>query len=125
MILVQRYKVPIKAMIYSIAQNYTLTPGPRYIDEGLNSGEHFRQKVLTNLVKQAIQTGEKLTIDLDGTEGYGPSFLEESFGGLIRVEGIDYKSIMNILIIKSEDEPKYKKRILDQYLPEAAKHALA
>lgn len=112
-------------MMYSIAQNYTLTPGPRYRDEGQNSGEDFRKKVLTGLVKKAIQTGEKLIIDLDGTEGYGPSFLEESFGGLIRVEGIDYSALMKVLEIKSDEEPKYKKRILEQYLPDAAKHAVA
>ena len=33
---------------------------------------------------EAIENGEELIVNLDGGYGYGSSFLEESFGGLVR-----------------------------------------
>ena len=48
---------------------------------------------------------EKLKIDLDGGYGYGSSFLEEAFGGLIRDLDEDYKQALEIIQIKSNDEP--------------------
>ena len=33
---------------------------------------------------------DRLIVDLDGTAGLGTSFLEESFGGLIRRDHINY-----------------------------------
>ena len=33
---------------------------------------------------EAIDSKKILTVDLDGGYGYGSSFLEESFGGLVR-----------------------------------------
>ena len=47
--------------------------------------------------------GEKLVIDFDGCFGFGPSFLEESFGGLVRKYG--KRGVLNrIIIIATEDE---------------------
>lgn len=67
---------------YSIANDYTDTPGPRYESEGLYSGENFRNQVLLKLIKEAKQNKTKILIDLDGGYGYPTSFLEESFGGV-------------------------------------------
>lgn len=106
---------PIKLKILT---DYTRTPGPRYISEGPFSGEDFRQKVLGPKIKVAISESKKLVVDIDGTAGYGTSFLEESFGGLIRVENIDYKDIMSCLEVISEEDPDYKDEVL-QYLHEA------
>jgi hypothetical protein len=66
-----------------IAKDYSATPGPRSISEGSFSADIFRQKILAQAVKNVIDNDEILIIDLDGTAGYAPSFLEESFGGLI------------------------------------------
>ena len=52
-----------------------------------------------------VQKNEKLKIDLDGGYGYGSSFLEEAFGGLIRDLDEDYKQALEIIQIKSNDEP--------------------
>ena len=46
-----------------------------------------------------------MKIDLDGGYGYGSSFLEEAFGGLIRDLDEDYKQALEIIQIKSNDEP--------------------
>ena len=89
-----------------ISRDFTPTPGPRYIRESDidNSGESFRQKILYPTFKQALDAKKKLIVDLDGTAGYGTSFLEESFGGLIRVEKMEYKTIVNNLELISKEE---------------------
>lgn len=93
------HKIEIK-----ISRDYSPTPGPRYIKEGDNSGEYFRQTKLFPAFKQALIEGKKVVVDLDGTAGYGTSFLEESFGGLIRVENMEYKSIVDNLELISIEE---------------------
>jgi len=57
-------------------------PGPRYRNLGPSSGQEFREEILIPAIKQ--YGAHKLIINLDGTCGYGSSFLEEAFGGLLR-----------------------------------------
>lgn len=87
----------------SILESYTTTPGSRTIDEGDFSGEDFLRKCLKPLFEEALEHKEVLFIDLDGTEGYATSFLEEAFGGLARL--YPDINILNFLEFKSEDEP--------------------
>jgi len=94
-----------------IATEFTATPGPRYSKEGENSGELFRQKFLFPAFDRALKEKKKVIVDLDGTAGYGTSFLEESFGGLIRVENMDYDSVINNLEIISEEEEFLKEDV--------------
>jgi hypothetical protein len=60
------------------------SPGFRFVKDGPNSGGWFRESVLSPALKAAINQGSELTVELDGVAGYGSSFLEEAFGGLIR-----------------------------------------
>ena len=87
----------------SIAKDFSKTPGGRYIKEGDNSGEKFRNEILIPKFKQALKKHVKLEIDLDGCMGYPSSFLEESFGGLARM--YPKENITNLLIFKSVDQP--------------------
>lgn len=82
--------------VVKVASRYP-SPGPRFKRLGPSSGEEFRDWLVAELQKD-----EDLTVDLDGTEGYGSSFLEESFGGLIRL-GIDKKVVLNIKLISNEE----------------------
>lgn len=90
-------------MIIDIANEYTKSPGGRFITEGEYSGEDFRERILLPAFLECQKTGEKLKIKLDGGYGYGSSFLEESFGGLARKTN-DPK-VLEIIII-SDEEPK-------------------
>lgn len=72
-------------------------PGPRYIKLGPSSGEDFK-----NWIKKELDRDTELTIDLDDTEGYGSSFLEEAFGGLIR-DGVNVNIVRNIKFISNEE----------------------
>lgn len=105
--------------LLKISTDFSDTPGPRYITEGPYSGQQFRDEVFFPKLTEAIKKNEKLVVDLDGTEGYGTSFLEESFGGLIRNNHLNYDVIMNHLEIISNEEPYLKEDILD-YLKAAA-----
>ena len=101
-----------------IATAFSPTPGPRYIDEGNNSGEKFRIEVLFPKVSEAIQTDKKFEVDLDGTAGYGTSFLEEAFGGLIRINKLSYQEIVGRMTLISKEED-YLIDDVNEYLKDA------
>ena len=63
-----------------ISKHFSDVPAGRYKTDGPNSGERFRNDFLV----PALHAGNKVEVILDGSEGYGSSFLEEAFGGLIR-----------------------------------------
>jgi hypothetical protein len=90
-------------MTFKIASEFTDVPGPRYRHEGPNSGQEFRESVLLRFFERA----EPVVIDLDDVEGYGSSFLEEAFGGLVREHKINRDTIFKIITFKSEDDPGY------------------
>ena len=87
-----------------VRDDFSPTPGARKPHEGEFSGEDFRLKVLLPAVLSAIENRQVLIVDMDGTAGFGTSFLEEAFGGLIRINGINYHSLIEILKIKSDEE---------------------
>lgn len=88
-------------------------PGPRYRKLGPHSGEAFKDFLIKEILRSE---GGDISIDLDGTEGYGSSFLEESFGGLIR-DGIPAETVKKIIIISTE-EPELIDEI-NEYIDDA------
>jgi len=64
----------------SIAHEYSETPAGRYREDGPFSGQRFREELLV----PALQQNEAVEVNLDGVVGFGSSFLEEAFGGLVR-----------------------------------------
>lgn len=101
-----------------VAKDFSPTPGSRYIIEGEFSGEALRKEILANMLQAAIDDNVKLFIDLDGTSGYGTSFLEEAFGGLIRENNYNYQTICDHITLKSEEE-EYLLNDIDDYLKDA------
>ena len=83
----------------SVARDFTRFPAGRYKRNGETSGEAFRERFL----EEPIRRGERVTVDLDGTVGYGSSFLEEAFGGLVRSLKQPAQLILNHLAIQSSD----------------------
>ncbi|CBJ37918.1 conserved protein of unknown function [Ralstonia solanacearum CMR15] len=88
----------------SIARDYTDTPAGRNRTDGPFSGERFRDEILA----PALRHGE-VEVDLDGVLGFGSSFLEEAFGGLIRL-GFPLTQLRRDLRIHSSLDV-YKERI--------------
>lgn len=87
----------------SIAKDFSRAPGIRYRKNGPYSGEEFRETVLVPAFSKAREQGEVLTIILDGVAGYGSSFLEEAFGGLVRT-GVSKDDVDRHLRIVAETQ---------------------
>lgn len=87
-----------------VISDFSETPSGRYRSDGPCSGEVFREEVLIPALEKLAEK-EILSIKIDGVEGYGSSFLEEAFGGVVR------KKIKNteelLALIKFEYDDKY------------------
>lgn len=98
-------------MKITIATDYTKKPGGRFKKQGEGSGEEFRDNILIPKYKEAIANDEILEIDFDGCYAFPPSFLEESFGGLVR-EIRSAEILKNINLI-CDDEPSIITEIME------------
>lgn len=85
----------------TIATDYSSEPFGRYPSDGDANGTRFREEWL----KPALTDSETVTVVLDGAEGYGSSFLEEAFGGLVRLCGFTEKDLHQRLKLISDDDP--------------------
>ena len=110
----------INELTLVVSTNFSPTPGPRKILEGKFSGEEFRESCLEPKLKEAIEKNTKLLIDLDGTAGFGTSFLEEAFGGLIRSSELSPSDALKILDIQFT-RPAYRryKDLIIKYIKDA------
>lgn len=88
---------------------FTDTPGVGYRDLGTFSGEQFLDEYLLPKYQQALKEECNLLVDLDGTGGYGPSFIEVAFKGL--VEKTKDKKIKERLIVSFEDDPQMRRKL--------------
>ncbi len=83
----------------NVSTDFTRFPSGRFKRNGNTSGEAFREQFLEGPVRE----GRPLEIVLDGTVGYGSSFLEEAFGGLIRKLGVGADYVLGLIKFKSSD----------------------
>lgn len=108
-------------MEINVVKEYTDKPGARYESQGSNSGEKFRDEILYPKFIEAIEKDETLTVNLDGGYGYGSSFLEETFGGLVRrlkkENNENYKRVNEIVIISNDNKSWIEK--IQGYIKEA------
>ncbi len=104
-----------------IAKDFSDTPGGRKISEGEFSGELFRQQLLLPKYEEAVKKNDKLEIDFDGAFGYPPSFLDEAFGGLVKI--LNKKNILENIVIISNDDLTIERRI-KKYIADAEKEIM-
>jgi len=86
-----------------IAQDFSPAPSGRFPTDGPNSGERFREQFL----RPAILAGGEIEVIIDGTAGYHSSFLEEAFGGSVRLRYIgkdDFRQRLRITYTDSDFE---------------------
>ena len=100
-------------MNINIGKDFSRYPAGRYETDGPFSGELFRSKFLV----PALNKDEHIVIELDDTAGYGSSFLEEAFGGLIRL-GYTEKQINLNLSFKSDDPSLLEE--IEEYIHDAS-----
>ena len=90
-----------------IASDFSRHPAGRLSSDGPFSGEAFRRKFLEpNLGKN-----EEIIIEMDGARGYGSSFLEEAFGGLVR-KGFAKELIKSKISFKAAN-PSLRQEIIE------------
>lgn len=100
-------------------KTFSPTPFGRYKADGPKSGEVFRSMYLVQAFKDP--NVERVVVHLDSVAPgyeYSSSFLEEVFGGLVRVEGISMATVHRKLEIDTEHED-YKIEIKN-YIKRAA-----
>lgn len=99
----------------NIAADYTPYLGGRYVEDGEGNGTTFRRDYLLPALKAS--PAQRTIIVLDGAAGYPSSFLEEAFGGLVRVEGFSAKDVLNTFSFKAE-QPGFKRFIqqIEEYI---------
>ena len=104
-------------MEISIAKEFSRTPGGRFRFMGPDSGEEFREILLKALKKKPPQ---QVTVIVDGVEGYGSSFLEEAFGGLVRVSSLPPQEVLERVSVVAK-HPEFQTYALEarQYMLDA------
>ena len=100
----------------NIAKDFTRYPSGRYKKNGTTSGEAFREQLL----EEPLSREERVTVEFDGTIGYGSSFLEEAFGGLVRKTKIPQATLAELLSLASSDKSIVAE--VNQYISEAYKN---
>lgn len=83
----------------NVATQFSRYPSGRYRSDSRFSGQQFRDDLLV----PALTSAEKVIVEMDGTLGYGSSFLDEAFGGLIRINKFAREVIHRKLIITTDN----------------------
>lgn len=99
----------------SIAKDFTRFPSGRYKRNGSTSGEAFRERFL----EEPLRRGDRIVVQFDGTVGYGSSFLEEAFGGLVRGLKMPPERVLSLLTFESSDPSLVEE--VKQYISDAGR----
>jgi hypothetical protein len=83
----------------NVAKHFSRFPSGRTPADSAFSGQAFREKFLV----PSLQKDQSICIQLDGAIGYGSSFLEEAFGGLVRSNKFDVSYLKAKLNFESFD----------------------
>lgn len=110
-------KLPMLTL--EIARDFSPVPAGRYRSDGAHSGEVFREEHL----RPALTKAEIVKVVLDGAEGYGSSFLEEAFGGLVRSGEIDSNDALRRIELVSDEDPTLVSEIQSYLQQEGARRA--
>lgn len=87
-------------VLINVASDFSRFPSGRTATDSAFSGQEFREKFLA----RPLHEGKQVLVQLDGAIGYGSSFLEEAFGGLIREHKFKSKELLKILHFESFDD---------------------
>ncbi len=104
--------------LINIKTDFSAVPIGRYPVDSDVSGEKFRKELLKPKLNK-LGDGEKLRIDLNGVAGYGSSFLEEAFGGLVRAEGFSGQDLHDKLEILADEVYEMYSELIWEYIDDA------
>lgn len=100
----------------NIVKNFSKYPGGRTPADGDYSGSRFRDQLLVPALKKYAN----VVVEMDGTLGYGSSFLEEAFGGLVRLCGFTPVQLRQSLVLRTQSDvtPLIIWEYIDEAIPE-------
>lgn len=111
--------------------DFSENPGPRYCNQGDDSGEEFYHTQLNKQFRDAMTSNSVLVLDLDGPNGYASSFLDEALGNLVydfgaenvnkHMEIISIEEPEWISMLKNETIPQWEQRRIEQKCPKSTK----
>lgn len=84
----------------SVADDFSPFPAGRFHDDGEFNGTRFREDFLVPAL-QALEPAGHLIVTFEGVAGLGSSFLDEAFGGLVRVDGYSKERLDECLEISA------------------------
>lgn len=100
-----------------IGRDFSPFPGGRVKTDGPYSGENFRER----FVLPKLREGKTVVINIDSAEGFGSSFLEECFGGLVRA-GLSYQFLKDHLqVVYSKQAYSFYADEIWKYIEDASK----
>ena len=82
-----------------VGTDFSPAPMGRDMEHFPWGGEAFRKKLL----EPALREYDRVVVDLAEVDGYGSSFLDEAFAGLIRHDGYSADQLKQKLVIMSSD----------------------
>lgn len=110
-----------KITTISIANDFSRFPAGRFRDDGEASGSAFREDMLAPALRD--KTFDKVVVDFDGVAGFGSSFLEEAFGGLVRTERLGWDDLNSRLeLVTTERDLNDYIELSRRYIEDAVKH---
>lgn len=83
----------------NVARDFSRYPSGRYRSDSKASGQEFRDDYLV----PPLLRGCRVVVELDGTLGYGSSFLDEAFGGLRREQKFESSFLVSSLIFRTQN----------------------
>ena len=109
-----------EAVELDIANDFSRFPSGRDEIDGPNNGVRFREQFLEPKFREAVSKRVPLIVRLDGVLSFGSSFLEEAFGGLVRVHKISRGELEKTLQIAPGwiGNDRYRSAIM-RYIQEA------
>jgi len=101
------YKIEMNNVkVIKLVTDFFPRPKWRYRLEGKGSGEEFRDDFL---IQELRIKDQKTVVDMTGYNRYGPSFISEAFGGLVREHNLTIKFLKDHLEIIHNDLPSLSK----------------
>jgi len=89
-----------KHSVLSVARDLSRFPAGRFKKEhGIHSGEAFKE-----LIAKKLQENDTVTVLLNDTMGFGSSWIEEAFGGLVRDNIFSASDLHKKLTIEADDK---------------------
>tara|TARA_B110000211_G_C14069985_1_gene549464 strand:+ start:1528 stop:1884 length:357 start_codon:yes stop_codon:yes gene_type:complete len=91
-------------MFKKLSKDFSKIPFGRSKIDGKDNGTKFREVHLRKWVSDCLASDEHLELDLNDLDiPMTSSFMEESFGGLIRFGYVEKADLLRILKLKSDD----------------------